>query len=296
MAGLPGTSAGTRLLPPDLVARLGRFRLAGRRRVEGRFAGGHASRRYGSSLNFADYRAYVPGDDPRRVDWHAHARLGRLLVKLFEAEDEATLRVVLDCSASMGFGAKLDAGRQVAAALVAVAAGGGDRVRVLCAGEVLDPGPWYRGPSALPAVEARLLSAHAGGAADLLAALRRAHAEGPRGPVVLVSDLLFEGWEEVVRVLGSGGGDAALVHLLGREDLEPDLEGDLRLTDSETGVEREVGVGAGTLDAYAAARDLWLDAVGRACGANGAAYARLVDDGSVEDLLTLGLTRQGVLA
>ncbi len=65
---------GGRLLTPELVGRLGRFRLAGRRRVAGRFAGEHPSRRYGSSLDFADYREYAPGDDPRRVDRHAHAR------------------------------------------------------------------------------------------------------------------------------------------------------------------------------------------------------------------------------
>lgn len=287
-----------RILPPDLVARLGRFRLAGRHRVEGRFAGAHASRRYGSSLEFADYRAYVAGDDPRRVDWHAHARLGRLLVKLFEAEDEAALRVVVDLSASIAFGAKLRRVREAAAALATVAAAGGDRVRLLCAGDRLDPGPWYRGAAALPVIERRLLSARADGRdpAVLVEALRRAHAEGPRGPAVLVSDLLFDGWDAAVRALAAGGGDAALVHVLARSDLEPAVEGDLRLVDSETGEEREVGVSARTLDAYGAARDRWLDELNRACGVTGVAYARLVDDESVEDLLTLTLTRLGVVA
>jgi uncharacterized protein (DUF58 family) len=129
------------LLPPALLGRLGRLRLASRRRVQGRFAGAHASRRYGSSLDFADYREYVPGDDPRWVDPNAYARLGRLLVRLFEAEDEAALRVVVDCSASMAFGNKLHRGRQVAVALAAIAAGGGDRVRVLLAGPTCDAGP-----------------------------------------------------------------------------------------------------------------------------------------------------------
>ncbi|MBA2317064.1 MAG: DUF58 domain-containing protein [Euzebyales bacterium] len=286
----------TRILAPELVARLGRFRLGGRRRVEGRFAGGHASRRFGSSVEFADHRAYIAGDDPRRVDWHAHARIGRLLVKLFEAEDEAALRVVVDASASMGFGAKLDRARQVAAALVAVAAVGGDRVRVLIAGDGVDPGPWYRGASALPAAELRLLRAGATGRADLPSALRRARAEGPRGPIVLVSDLLFDGWEDTVRVLGAGDADAALVHVLGRADVDPDLDGDLRLVDSETGQEREVGVSGDVRAAYAATVERWLDDVARRCGAAGVALARLHDDEPVEDLLALVLPRLGVIA
>jgi uncharacterized protein (DUF58 family) len=283
------------LLPPALLGRLGRLRLASRRRVQGRFAGAHASRRYGSSLDFADYREYVPGDDPRWVDPNAYARLGRLLVRLFEAEDEAALRVVVDCSASMAFGNKLHHGRQVAAALAVIAAGGGDRVRVLLAGPTCDAGPWFRGPATLPQVEARLLAAEPSGIGDLDAALSQAHGEGPRGPVVLQSDLLFEGWREVLRALAAGGGDRVLVHVLGRSDLDPDLDGDVRLADSETGAEIEVGLADEVLDRYRATAARWLDDVGRECGRRGIGYARLVDDQPVEELLAVTLTGLGVL-
>jgi uncharacterized protein (DUF58 family) len=285
-----------RVLQPALVGRLSRFRLAGHRRVAGRFDGAHASRRHGSSLDFADYRAYAPGDDPRRVDRHAYARLGKLLVKLFEAEDETALRVVLDLSASMGYGAKATSAREVGAAFATIATGGGDRVRVLLAGEEIEAGPWYRGPAALPALEARLLAATEGGSPDLVAALHRAHREGPRGPTVLVTDLFVDHWEEVLGVLAAGGGDAVLLHLLGRADVDPDLDGDLRLADAETGEEREVSIAPGTLEDYARTRDEWFDAVERRCGALGIAVARLVDDESVEDLVSLSLTRLGVVA
>src|SRR5688572_9637283 len=73
------------------------------------------------------------------------------------------------------------------------------------------------------------------GRAHLVAALRQAHGEGPRGPVVLVSDLLFPGWEGVLQALAAGRGDAVLVHVLGREDLDPAVRGDQRLVDAETG-------------------------------------------------------------
>lgn len=286
----------TPILAPDVVARLSRLRLASRRRIAGRYSGAHASRRYGASLDFADYREYVPGDDLRRVDPHAYARLGRLLVKLYDAEDDAALRIVVDLSASMAFGGKLAAARQIAAALTAVAAAGGDRVRVLTAGAVLDAGPWLRGPRALAAAEVRLLAAAAGGAPDLRQAVHRAHAEGPAGPTVLISDLLFDDWEGVLGLLGGVRADAVLVHLLGRGDVDPDVRGDLRLADSESGQEVEVGIGERALAAYQQTRDRWLDDIDAACGRRGVARARLVDDESVERLLLVTLPHLGVVA
>ena len=297
----------TPVLDPATVARLNRLRLAGRRRVEGRFSGAHASRRYGASLDFADYREYVPGDDLRRIDVHAYARLGKRLIKLYDAEDEAALRVVVDLSASMGFGRKLIAARQVAAALSVVATGGGDRVRVLLAGgsaqelqggtgAAVEAGPWFRGSAALPAVDARLQGSEAGGTADLPAALRRAIGDGPRGPIVLVSDLLFEQWEDAVDTLGLGRADTCLVHVLARSDIAPDLDGDLRLADAETGAEVEVGIAQRVLSDYAEVVANWLAAVEHACGARGIAYARFVDDEPLDDFLLAALPASGILA
>lgn len=282
------------VLDPSAVARLRRLRLVTRRRIDGRYAGAHPSRRHGTSMDFADYRAYVPGDDPRWVDAKAYARLGRLLTKRYEAEYEAALRVVVDTSASMGFGGKGHALRAVAAGLATVALGGGDRVRVLLAGDPVDPGPWLRGARGLAEAQQRVGGLEIGGTADLAAAVRRARSEGPRGPVALVSDLLFDGWEDVVVELAAG--DGVLVHLLGRADVEPDVRGDLRLVDAETGTEVDVAVGERALADHARARDDWLERVRRAASGRGVAYARHLDDEPVEGLLAVELTRLGVLA
>ncbi len=250
------------------------------------------------------------------------------------------MRVVVDLSASMGFGRKAQVAREVTAAFAALAANGQDRVRVLLAGATpatptaptpaptetefappssrvareqggklgqggVDAGPWFRGPSALPAVEHRLLAVRpadpAGdgqvpGRADLLTAVRRARGEGPTGPVVLVSDLMFEDAEDVLRALASGRGDALVVHVLGREDLDPSERGDLRLVDAETGLDVEVGIAEDALDAYAGARDAWLADTAALCGRHGIGYARVVDDQSVEDLVLTTLRALGVVA
>ena len=289
------TTADTQLLDAATVAEVGRLRLALRRRVEGRFAGAHAARGYGSSLDFADHREYVEGDDPRLLDHHAYARLGRRLVKLYAAEDTAALRVVLDRSGSMA--GKWRTAQQVAAVLAALAAGNGDRVRVLLAGDEVDAGPWYGGPAALPAVERRLLGASAGGPARLDRALRRAASEGPRGPVVLVSDVLDGHHEETIRLLGAVRGDALLVHVLSREELAPTVRGDARLVDVETDDEVEVAVTDDRLAAYQRRLRRWLADVEQGSRRRGVGYLRLVTDESITEfagraLLQLGLARR----
>ena len=94
------------LLPVELRGRLERLSLVARRRVRAQWAGRHGSQHKGESLDFADYREYVPGDDFRRIDHNLWARLGVLLVRRFEAEEELPVRVVLDRSRSMGFYSK----------------------------------------------------------------------------------------------------------------------------------------------------------------------------------------------
>ena len=109
------------LLEPALLARLERSQLGTRRRLAGQLAGEHRSPLRGSSLEFSDFRPYAPGDDVRRIDPHVYARLDQLLVKLFEAEDDLTVRLLVDTSASMGHGGKLLAAKRLAAALGFVA-------------------------------------------------------------------------------------------------------------------------------------------------------------------------------
>ena len=283
------------LLEPATIAALGRLRLSLRRRIDGRFVGGHRATGFGTSLDFADYREYTPGDDLRLLDPNAHARLGKLLIRLFVAEDAAALRVVVDASASMQ--AKDRLARQLSAAIVAVATAGGDRARVILAGDEVDVGPWYAGGQGYPAAERRLREAPpAAGRAELATALRRAHGEGPRGPVVLVSDLFSDDWQDLVALLGGVGADATLIHTLSRRELEPDLDGDVRLVDVETGGEVEIAVTGATLAAFTERRDRWLDDVARQCGARGITYVRHLDDEPLDVLLTELLPQLGLVA
>src|SRR5260221_3115000 len=121
------------LLTPELLRRLEQFPLLAARRAKSSARGERRSRRRGQSVEFADYRPYVPGDDFRYLDWNLYGRLERLFLKLYEEERELPVRIFLDASESMTFGEprKFDFARQVAAAVGYVALSGFDRVSVI---------------------------------------------------------------------------------------------------------------------------------------------------------------------
>src|SRR5881227_3592085 len=123
----------TNLLTPELLRRLDQFQLLAARRAKSSAKGERRSRARGQSVEFADYRTYVHGDDFRYLDWNLYGRLERLFLKLYEEERELPVRIFLDASESMTFGEprKFDFARQVAAAVGYVALSGFDRVSVI---------------------------------------------------------------------------------------------------------------------------------------------------------------------
>jgi uncharacterized protein (DUF58 family) len=278
------------LLPPRLLGQLGQHQLVPRRRIAGRYQGGHRSVRTGASVEFADVREYVAGDDPRRVDIAASRRHGRLQVTLTEAEDDAAAQLVVDASASMG-GERWEAAARLVAGLAVL--GARDGVRVWAAsrrdGEDTLVARTARGAAALAAVTAVLedvappvvapLGSPTDGAAptaagrpDLLGALGRAVTSSARGPLVLISDLLFPDWVPLVDRLAAARADVLVLQVLGVADLDPVITDDLRLVDAESGVEVEVSSHEHVLAAYRAVLDAHLDAVTAACARRGAAH------------------------
>src|SRR3989442_5623128 len=137
------------LLTPELLHRLEQFQLLAARRAKSSAKGERRSRARGQSVEFADYRTYVPGDDFRYLDWNLYGRLERLFLKLYEEERELPVRIFLDASESMTFGdpRKFDFARQVAAAVGYVALCGFDRVSVIPFPGVTDDGPTEQTPN-----------------------------------------------------------------------------------------------------------------------------------------------------
>ena len=281
------------LLEPDLLGRLEQLQLGTRRRLAGRFTGEHRSPRKGTSLDFADYREYQRGDDPRRIDIGVWARLDQLLIRLYEASDDLTVRLLVDTSASME-GEKLRQAARLAAALGFVALVRRDVVSVHTF--PLDrPAPRFTGRHAAHALLAHLDGLTASGdtrfawaVSDLLSR------PGPPGLTVVLSDLLTPDWSDGLTRLPARGGDVTVVHVLDRLELHPDLSGDLDLVDAESGEVVSVSLAPEQLKSYEASVRVWLDDVEGRAHHGGAAYVRVLADDDLESLL-LGSWREAEL-
>ncbi|HEV7863251.1 MAG TPA: DUF58 domain-containing protein [Acidimicrobiia bacterium] len=283
------------LLPPRLLARLERLQMGTRRRLAGQLAGEHRSPRHGSSLDFADYRTYHPGDDFRRIDYHLYARLDTLLLKLYEAEDEVSLRLLVDTSASMARGGKLEQAARVAGALGFVALVRRDPV-TLHTFPFERAAPRFAGPAAAPLLFRQLQALEASGTTPFAAAAAHLLARpGPRGLTVVCSDLLTPEWETGLSRLPARGGDVVVVHVLAPEDLRPDFVGDLELVDAEGGARVAVSCSPDTLASYTRAAEAWADDVSARARAAGAAYVRVGSHDDIEPLLLGGWRHAGVL-
>ena len=230
-------------LDQAVLERLSTLQLHARLPMVGNVSGKHRSPIRGSSLEFAEYRKYVPGDDTRRLDWRAYARNDRYYIKEFEADTNLRMCLVLDTSGSMGFQdtgmPKLDYARRIAGTLAYIAAAQGDAVGLYCAGtgshtEI----PPKRSATHLSAVLDTLAAVEASGETGLAEVLHEtAERVQQRALIIIISDLFME--PEVVRNclehLRFRKHDVAVFHLLDASELALDFDRPMRFVDMEGG-------------------------------------------------------------
>lgn len=285
----------TDLLPPSLLGQLERLQLHTRRRLAGRFSGEHRSTRMGNSLDFADQREYFPGDDYRRIDYALYARTGQLFVRLFEAEDDVHVRILLDTSASMGHEGKLDQARRLAAAVGFLALTRRDVV-TLHLEPASRPPRRFTGRHAVTALFAELAALEPAGPTDLRTAAGHLLARpGPAGVTVVISDLLTPSWEAAIDRLPARGGDVSVLHVLSAEELDPTDVGDLDVVDSESGERVPVSLSVDSVRSYREVVDRWLAEAAARCRSRGAAYQRVMADEPIEQVVLRGWREHGVV-
>lgn len=242
------TPAANSLLHPTTLASLGNLELVARSAVEGFFQGLHRSPRFGFSQEFAEYRAYAEGDDPRFVDWNVYARTDRTYIKRFQGETNTRLMIALDASASMGFGAgpvnKLRYAKFLAAALAYMAIQQHDPVGLIAFDDAIRS---YRPPSSragsLPAILHALDAVQAGKQTDLRHSLQQLREHfSRRGLVAVISDLYCDpkALTRAVQPLAYRGHDIMIFQILDREEMEPQWRESVLLEDMESGVTRDV--------------------------------------------------------
>ena len=282
------------------LRQLERLLLLMRSPVRGGLKGGRRSVKRGQSVEFADYRDYTPGDDLRQLDWNVYARLEKLFVKLFIEEEDVTVTLLLDASASMTSGqpSKLTFAKRAAAALGYIALASEDRIVVSAlTGRVARRRAAMRGSGRVFRLLADLSAIEpAAGTTDLVAAARHAGAQlHGRGVIVLLSDLLDPGADRVIRELAATGSELVVLHILSPDELDPALEGDLRLVDTETGDRVDITADLATIDAYKARLTAWKAGFADTAAKRRASYVDLASDVNLADLMFAELRRRRVL-
>jgi uncharacterized protein (DUF58 family) len=305
------------LLTPELLRRLEQFQLLAARRAKSSAKGERRSRARGQSVEFADYRTYVHGDDFRYLDWNLYGRLERLFLKLYEEERELPVRIFLDASESMTFGEprKFDFARQVAAAIGYVGLSGFDRVSVipfpsLSANGQTNPARLttelaargalrsVRGKKSAIEFFQNLSVLTAGGPANLNEALRRGALEARQpGLAMVLSDFLDPaGYESGLTALVARGFQVDLVQTLAPEELSPSTFGDLRLVDSETGAMQEVTFGRYRMKSYQQTVHNFIQRLREFCQSRGINFFTASSNTALEDLLLKQLRKAEVWA
>jgi uncharacterized protein (DUF58 family) len=267
------------LLDPGFLRELEALRRRLQVRARSGGAGERIASRRGSSAEFLEHRAYAPGDDLRRIDWLAFARTGEPVFKLFRAEEDVVVRLVVDASASLDAGNpnKLLVAKKLAAAVGYMALAESERTQVIAANDgrsrTHEPA---RGRGGLPKLLRELDGIRAHGATDLTRALDDAvlRAERP-GMLVVLSDFFDPGpFEAALGRAASAGHDLALVQVLAPEELDPPYDGDVALEDAETGDLVEVTVDGRVIEAYMARLQGLLQMLRALAKRHRAAYVR----------------------
>ncbi len=285
-----GRVAAMRFVDPAVLSRIGNLELVSRLVVDGFISGLHQAVFRGASVDFAEHRAYVPGDDVRRIDWKLFARTDRLYLKTFEAETNADVMFALDLSRSMDYSgggiSKLDYARFVVGCLAHLAGRQRDRVGLAAFdGELVElRPPSVRRRDELMRTLNRLTATGPGDICQGLEAVGR-HL-GRRGIVVVVSDF-YAPPEQLASALDGlrlRGQDVVAIHVMDPVERDLSLPGAVVLEDLETGRRMPLAADAAG-DGYRVRLQAHCRALGEALGARRIDYARFVTDQPLDHLL-----------
>ena len=282
------------MLTDAFLSRLDALSLAMRGRAQGGAGGSRRSRQTGSSAEFSDYREYIPGDDIRRLDWNAYARFDRLFLKLYMEEQESLVTVLLDASASMA--AKWPAARKAAEALGYLVLTGGDRLCVQALkNDRPQRSPMLSGRASFPRLNGFLDTCGPDGTEGTLTESVKRTEGLKKGLCILITDGYTDDMlAEALDYLRYRKQETAVVHVLSGEELRPEMDGALRLTDSESGERVDLIADRGALEDYHEALEAFLKGVRENCAAREALYI-LLDAEQTFEKVFIPLLSQGKL-
>ena len=272
----------------DFLKKLEYLHVVSRRAFAGQNRADRLARKRGRGLEFADHRQYTPGDDFRHIDWKAYKRLNRLLLRLFDEEQDLPIYLFVDASRSMQRPEKFDQARRIAAALCYIGLAHLDRVTILPFGKSLGdetlPG---RGKGRIFRVFEYLERLQPEGETDLKGAFTEFGSRSrQQGLAVVISDFLDPaGFEPGLKLLASMGHDIFVVHVAAGADRDPGALGEIRFVDAETGELRDIEVTPGLVRAYAAAWQTHAEELEHFCGRFNLGYVRADAEAPFDDII-----------
>jgi uncharacterized protein (DUF58 family) len=290
----------TPLLSPQLLAQLEKLELVSRKIFRGRMKGERRSKRKGQSVEFADFRSYVPGDDIRFIDWNTYARLDRLFLKMFLEEEDLHFYALIDASGSMDFGtpSKLEYAKQLAAALGFIGLVRGDRVRVETLGQSPHaPGQTLRGRRSLWRMLDDLAKIEPEETTSLAQGVKNfCLRNSGKGILLLITDLMDKaGYEAALRYLVSQNMDVYVIQVLSAEEIDPDIKGDLKLLDCEDADVAEITASAPLLARYKRTLNAFVEGARTFCNRRGMNYLMARTDLPVDQLVAGYLRKRGLV-
>jgi len=288
------------LLDPEFMTRLEQLDITSRKILAGKMRGERRSKRKGESVEFADYRSYVVGDDLRFLDWNIYGRLDRLFLKLFLEEEDLNVWILLDTSKSMDWGRPTKGlyARRVAAALAYIGLVNYDRVNLVAYSDrVTAELPGVRGRRMMHQVIRFLTDLRLAGPSNLTAACRRlAIRHKPRGVLIALSDFFDKGgFEQGLRYLVRRDLDVYVLQILAPEEIAPPLSGDLRLVDIEDADAAEVTISRPLLQRYKANLEGYCRALKDFCTRRDVSYLFTSTDVRFDHLVLSYLRHRGLL-
>jgi len=262
--------------------------------------GERRSTRKGQSVEFSDFRNYAPGDDLRFIDWNTYARLDKLFLKMFLEEEDLHFYTLIDASRSMDFGtpSKLRYAKQLAAALSFIGLARADRVKIETLGQPAgQSGPVLRGRQSVWRMLDYLDGIEPGQAASLADGVKNfCLRNSGRGILVLISDLMDkQGYESALRYLVSRQMDVYVIQLLSREELDPDIKGDLKLLDCEDQDVAEITASAPLIKRYKQTLAAFIDGAREFCSRRGMNYLLASNQLPVDQLVSSYLRKRGLV-
>jgi uncharacterized protein (DUF58 family) len=265
------------LISPEFMARLDQLALVSRKIFAGKMRGERLSKRKGQSVEFADFRNYVMGDDLRFLDWNIYARLEKLFIKLFLEEEDLHVNILLDTSRSMNWGEPNKGlyAKRVAAAIAYIGLVNYDRVSLFCCADgIRHELTGVRGRRLMFKVVEFLSRIDFDGPSDFELTCKQFAIRHPQPGIVLVLSDFFDkgGYEDGFRYLLGRRYDIHALQLLSPEEIDPVLAGDLKLTDVEDDDVAEVTISRALLNRYKHNLNAYCGQLSEYCTKRGIAY------------------------